>query len=577
MPAPAPALRSLPAELARPPRPYTVRDMFRTLPLVQFSLPCLFIATAFPLAATGETPRPQLALREIKSSDGDWRSKGASRFSDIVILSLDAAVPVVEATAVALTAEAEAPPRADELLAEYTRAAEALAAERNAAAASLSKEYAAQLDALATRLRDEGKKALAIAALVERARVVAGKDIPDEAVTSAPFEVLSLRAAHLERMRALDRSFDARAAQRAADYVASIEKLAANLASSGDAAGAAAIRALLDAEKSHLPAPPPPAPNAETRRTRAAGGDGGAPYEEMPRTSEALLTGLVLHTGDFAGHRVITAVQPIFRSSTGPRTGKLYGVPHGQSVKVEAVEGYAVGRLNLNTGDRVDGMEIVFMKIKPGGLELDSGDSYKSPWIGGKGGGETTLGSGAPIVGIFGGVGLELDSIGLIERVPAVPAAAVPSRNRPALVKEITKENPATVSVVHLTAEPLVESSSAEAGKWLRVPEPLRGAKIFCGSPIKHNGVADFKVTAAGRVYLACNYDYQGNSSGNWSEDRWMSEQFAENGWSLVQGLELISWENRTFIIFTKQLKEGESGRLRCNKYEPPYFITFQP
>ena len=105
----------------------------------------------------------------------------------------------------------------------------------------------------------------------------------------------------------------------------------------------------------------------------------------------------------------------------------------------------------------------------------------------------------------------------------------------------------------------------------------MRGAKIYSAGAVKHNGVADFKVTKAGRVYVACNYDYQGNRGGSWSEERWMPEQFAENGWARVEGVELISWENRAFMLFTKELKSEEKGRLRCNKYEPPYFITFQP
>jgi hypothetical protein len=58
----------------------------------------------------------------------------------------------------------------------------------------------------------------------------------------------------------------------------------------------------------------------------------------------------------------------------------------------------------------------------------------------------------------------------------------------------------------------------------------------------------------------------------------WIPESFIENGWARVEGVELKSWEaDRTFIVFTKELKAGESGRLRCNKYEPPYFITFTP
>lgn len=499
--------------------------MARPSPFLRFSLPGIFVATALALSAThaaepeaGEPPKP--------------------------------------------------PGKADELLAGFTRETEALTAERNAAAAGLLKEYAADLDKLSARLREEGKKALAMAALAERARVVAGKDVIEEAVTSAPFEVLSLRSAHLEKARTLERTLDAKAAQRAAGYLASLEKLAADLQSAGDPVAAAITRALLDAEKGRLPKASAPVPKAATRRTSAAGGEGGGAYEEVAGDG-ALLTGLVLHSGNFAGHHVIVAVQPIFRTEAGSRTGKLHGSARPNVEKIEAAEGYAVGGLNVNSGDRVDGLSIVFMKIKPGGL--DPADAYTSDWIGGKGGGDTKLGSGAPVVGIFGGVGVELDSLGLIELVPAAPAKGT------APVHVVTKENPAAVSVVNISGEPLTEAASAEAGKWMRVPEPLRGARIFSSSPIKHIGVADFKAASAGRVYLACNYEYQGNRGGSWSGERWMPEQFVENGWSLVQGLELVSWENRTFVIFTKELKAGESGRLRCNKYEPPYFITFQP
>ena len=96
-------------------------------------------------------------------------------------------------------------------------------------------------------------------------------------------------------------------------------------------------------------------------------------------------------------------------------------------------------------------------------------------------------------------------------------------------------------------------------------------------APNKHLGTADFKVNKPGRVYVACNYENQGKESPDWINERWLEEDFLKNGWSRVEGIELRSWEGRTFIVFTRELKANEAGRLRCNKYEPPYFITFNP
>jgi hypothetical protein len=453
------------------------------------------------------------------------------------------------------------------LRAEFERDAAAIGEERKAAVAKLAKEYAARLEALENELNEQGRTAIAAAVRAEKARLEAGVEITEEMLSRAPYEVLKPRGGYLEQLDQVTHRFDVKAAQRAARYLGDLEKLA------GAGEGDATVRALLAEERARLPQAALPEAARRTLRTPAAGGGGGGKYEEIAPDG-ALLTGLILHTGNFAGHHVIVAVQPIFGTAAGSRLGELRGGARPDAVKLEAAEGYAVGGINFHSGDRVDGLEILFMKIQPDRLSLDPADAYVSKWAGGKGGGTMAIGgSGNAIVGIYGGSGLELDSLGLIELLPPPDA-----KKRATSVKEVTRENPATVAVEGVTPEPLVASKTREAGKWRDVPEPLRGATILSVTANKHIGVAEYKVTAPGRVYLACNYDYQGNRSGDWTAERWMPEAFTENGWARVDGIELKSWEaDRTFIIFTKELKAGETGRLRCNKYEPPYFITFAP
>ena len=51
----------------------------------------------------------------------------------------------------------------------------------------------------------------------------------------------------------------------------------------------------------------------------------------------------------------------------------------------------------------MDGMLVIFMRVTPDG-KLDPQDSYRSDWVGGKGGGPETLlgGDGTPVIGIIG-------------------------------------------------------------------------------------------------------------------------------------------------------------------------------
>ena len=124
---------------------------------------------------------------------------------------------------------------------------------------------------------------------------------------------------------------------------------------------------------------------------------------------------------------------------------------------------------------------------------------------------------------------------------------------------------------------PLVASEGKSA--WVRVPDLFtnRQAMIFMPTgPV--NGVADYKVTKGGHLLVACDYSYQGNSSGGWQEQRWTRQQFYAHGWLEATtedlGGVLVNGGNREQVVFVKKVAAGESGRLRCNKYGPPHFIV---
>ena len=141
---------------------------------------------------------------------------------------------------------------------------------------------------------------------------------------------------------------------------------------------------------------------------------------------------------------------------------------------------------------------------------------------------------------------------------------------------EQIRKDPAQVEVLNMKPVPLVVGEGKTA--WVRVPQGLAKFQTQIFASIgRGNGVADYKVTHGGYLVVACNYDYQGNPSGNWTEDRWTREQFYANGWrELVPeeiGGPLVDGQGRQHVLFVRGVSAGQTGRLRCNKYSPPYFI----
>ncbi len=75
-------------------------------------------------------------------------------------------------------------------------------------------------------------------------------------------------------------------------------------------------------------------------------------------------------------------------------------------------------------------------------------------------------------------------------------------------VDSINPKKPGTIKALTSTPEKLSITKKDAGGRWARVPEILLGASIYTGDWKRSNGVADFKVTRAGRVFLALNYNY---------------------------------------------------------------------
>lgn len=154
------------------------------------------------------------------------------------------------------------------------------------------------------------------------------------------------------------------------------------------------------------------------RRSRATGGRGGGSFAVTP-DELGVLVGFDYSTSTFyGGHLTVKSLRPIYRTPHGDVVSQWHGVPHGKAKRLRAKHGYAVAGVVSKSGDRVDGLRVIYMKVKGGRLNPD--DTYRSAWIGGHGGGhETQLASdGDAIIGVYGRKGADLDSIGFIQLLP---------------------------------------------------------------------------------------------------------------------------------------------------------------
>lgn len=154
----------------------------------------------------------------------------------------------------------------------------------------------------------------------------------------------------------------------------------------------------------------------------------------------------------------------------------------------------------------------------------------------------------------------------------------LPSAN--AVDLEKLASQPATIEAVAMNPSAL-EISEEKKG-WNGIPERFKFHNATIFKPERDQlGVAEFRVVKDGYVLLACNFDYQGNRSGGWSEEALSKDEFQKLGWKQIRnpkiaGGSLVQNDGRIQTIFYKKVHKGEYCRLRCNKYDPPYPILLR-
>ncbi len=111
---------------------------------------------------------------------------------------------------------------------------------------------------------------------------------------------------------------------------------------------------------------------------------------------------------------VVTAVCPIYSNGKVQTEGDWHGRGDTQEVVLVGRPGYAVGAIRTRTGLLLDGIQLVFMRVR--GSALDPKDSYTSPLYGNPGGGQPTEvnSAGRPVVGIQGRATAEMHALGLV-------------------------------------------------------------------------------------------------------------------------------------------------------------------
>ena len=155
------------------------------------------------------------------------------------------------------------------------------------------------------------------------------------------------------------------------------------------------------------------------------------PFFKDQAPEKSLLVGFDLGLGGFVGIELVKAMRPIYRAGKGKDVfGKSYGTNLNKVVRVKAKAGYAVGGMTIRAGSLVNGLSLIFMRVKDG--KLDPTDSYESEWIGDTTGGseKTVQGDGAPVIGVSGRMNeIDLEKFELVFDKNAGSAKAPPRQN----------------------------------------------------------------------------------------------------------------------------------------------------
>ncbi len=137
--------------------------------------------------------------------------------------------------------------------------------------------------------------------------------------------------------------------------------------------------------------------------------------------AKGMLVGFEVGLGKWATNDIVSAIRPIYVNARGEEAlGSQHGTVNGQTIRVKAKPGYAIGAITAKSMAALDGFSVTFMKIDKD--RLNPADKYESEWVGGKGGAEeaTVGGDGTPAIGIVGyGDDTSCSGVGLVFAPPA--------------------------------------------------------------------------------------------------------------------------------------------------------------
>ncbi len=145
-------------------------------------------------------------------------------------------------------------------------------------------------------------------------------------------------------------------------------------------------------------------------------GPQGEGRSDLPKDG-AVLVGFEYNTGKWKGDPMVKSMRPLFLTTTGVVSGSGRGNPDQPYKVIKARAGYAVSGLIVNPGkERLGGFQMVFSRMQKRPIGSSEPDSYKSEWVAGEiRKGMVVLGEeGRLAIGIFGGSGADVGSIGLI-------------------------------------------------------------------------------------------------------------------------------------------------------------------
>lgn len=104
------------------------------------------------------------------------------------------------------------------------------------------------------------------------------------------------------------------------------------------------------------------------------------------------------------------------------------------------------------------------------------------------------------------------------------------------------------------------------------MPADLEGTTAYI-SPL--TGVAIVRVHQRGKVFAAASWDYDGNSSGQWTEERWTKQMFLDRGWKEIGKVSIKHrGSQQPHILFVRDCNKGDHFRIRTRKYGAPFVFA---